>query len=743
MNVGELVIGLRADVAQLQKDMTDAKSSVTGAMGDIKGAVETAKTALEALGVAATLNEFKTMISDVIEFKARLADLSTQTGIGVETLGALANVGKLSKTSLDDITAASAKLSKAVETQNEDSKGAAQAIAALGLNFAQFKSLRPEEQLQTVARAMAEFQDGTGKTAAAMLLFGKNGATLLPFLHELAEQTGLASRQTTEASRQAKEFEDNLTKLKIAGDAWKNSLADSILPTLVKFTAAALEAKNAGANILQSFALGAVDAAGSLPSTLESVRNKLDALKKKRDEITSDHATPWLQAILGDTREADLAAVNKQIDEMQRRLGILRSIQTREALDSGAGITDTRAGLRPPTLPKITGLDENTAKQRDTYNELLKLLQEKNAEQIKELTLGRQLTEGEKLQAKIEGDVAAGVLNLAGARRGLVDGYVREQIARDGLLKQAAQEKKDTDAALSSAAQRLATQKDEATLADRRNQEYGLTVEQLQKLASARDRETAAAIRADAINLRDFAGADKLRAIYLATADALDRATAARDAFAAKVENDRNNPLAGADRAVTGYLSDIKRAGDATEGAVANSLHGLEDTTVAVLRGNRGRDAVKAWVDGILTEMTRLLIVRPLLQSVFSGLGNGGVSSLFGGGLQALFSQTSAGSAGFGTGAAYGNLDIGGFLADGGPAEAGKTYVVGERGPEILRMGSQSGTVSPNTGAQLTYAPVIHIDARADQASVAQQTATAVQAGNRQMVELLRTRGVL
>jgi phage-related minor tail protein len=37
------------------------------------------------------------------------------------------------------------------------------------------------------------------------------------------------------------------------------------------------------------------------------------------------------------------------------------------------------------------------------------------------------------------------------------------------------------------------------------------------------------------------------------------------------------------------------------------------------------------------------------------------------------------------------------MLASGGPAEAGRSYVVGERGPEIFRP-SSSGTVSPNAG---------------------------------------------
>jgi phage-related minor tail protein len=50
---------------------------------------------------------------------------------------------------------------------------------------------------------------------------------------------------------------------------------------------------------------------------------------------------------------------------------------------------------------------------------------------------------------------------------------------------------------------------------------------------------------------------------------------------------------------------------------------------------------------------------------------------------------------GFGTGNAFGNLDLGGFLAEGGPAAANTAYVVGERGPELF-VPNTAGTVIPN-----------------------------------------------
>ena len=88
---------------------------------------------------------------------------------------------------------------------------------------------------------------------------------------------------------------------------------------------------------------------------------------------------------------------------------------------------------------------------------------------------------------------------------------------------------------------------------------------------------------------------------------------------------------------------------------------------------------------------------------------------------------------------------IRGRRAKGGPVMAGSAYLVGENGPEVLQMGGQGGYVHPNSalgGVTLVSNPVIHIDARSDQAQVAQLVAAGVQQGNRALLEHLRVQGV-
>jgi lambda family phage tail tape measure protein len=91
---------------------------------------------------------------------------------------------------------------------------------------------------------------------------------------------------------------------------------------------------------------------------------------------------------------------------------------------------------------------------------------------------------------------------------------------------------------------------------------------------------------------------------------------------------------------------------------------------------NTGKLSFKDLTRSIIQDMIRIQL-RAQMISLFSG----------------MFSKFSGG--GFGTGNKFGNQDLGGFLADGGPANANTPYVVGERGPELF-VPRSSGTVIPN-----------------------------------------------
>jgi hypothetical protein len=100
-----------------------------------------------------------------------------------------------------------------------------------------------------------------------------------------------------------------------------------------------------------------------------------------------------------------------------------------------------------------------------------------------------------------------------------------------------------------------------------------------------------------------------------------------------------------------------------------NSLtKGLEDSWVKFI--TTGKSGWKDFVSSMIGEIARSQI-KSTLANLFGPMSGGGSNGLFGGAI------------------------IPGFLASGGPATAGKPYVVGEQGPELF-VPRSSGTVVPN-----------------------------------------------
>lgn len=716
IDAGTLLISIQADTARIKADMDAVKSSVGSAMKDVEQYVGYAKTALVGLIGFGSVHAFIGIIESSIEAKSKLYDMSLQTGISVEALSALGKVAKYSNTDLADVAGASNKLSKALFTQNDESKGAAQAIKALGINFNEFKGLAADEQMLKVAKALDEFQDGSGKSAAAMLLFGKTGATLLPFLKELAEKNELVGKQTTVSAQQAKAYEDNLITIRSASEQWRRELTDFLLPALVGVTNELIDGKKAYGSYISAFwdVLKGSQEVGGLAKTrdgLAEVRKELEQLDQSaaRGAFKDTPNSPGTAAAAAQVR----ANLQEKQDLLERRKAFQEMQQAREALANGKGITDRfdrpkdRLDLKPPA-------DEAKAAVADGYDALMKKITEKIQLDQTELELGRKLTESEKLQIDAYAEVEKNFDKLTVAKMLAIDAAVQLALRvgkeRDAFEANAKWIKEATDANAGYIESQMQLRDQlQLQLKDAQLQlaQYGLTAEELKALESARLRDAAAALEQKAAFADSAYLADNAR-LYREQAAALRDTAAAHDTLAAKEAHDRNDPLAGADRALKEYLADVKRAGDATYGAVANSLKGLEDLGVTALSGGRTKDAARQLVSGIISEFERLYIIKPLMASIFGGAAGGGGSSAGWGslinGVLGLFTGGSSYSANGGVG--YANAaGISGGRAGGGPVDAGKSYLVGEKGPEILRMGNQAGSVVSNDklGSQVTH----------------------------------------
>lgn len=252
MNIGGLTIEMAADLARLRQDMDAAKQSVGNAMEGISKAVDLAKAAFVGYLGVASFNAFKGMVMGAIDATGALHDLSQQTGNSAAALAQFRSIGAYSETSMESIAGASLKLSKNLALADEEGKGAALAIKALGLDFDTFSKMNPDQRMLAAAKALGEYEDGADKSAAAMLLFGKEGAKMLPFLADLADQADEVTAKLSDQDVATKKlqasmadaFGDNLTKISKNSDAWKKDLSLGLLPAMYEASEAFLQMNN-------------------------------------------------------------------------------------------------------------------------------------------------------------------------------------------------------------------------------------------------------------------------------------------------------------------------------------------------------------------------------------------------------------------------------------------------------------------------------------------------------------------
>ena len=448
MIAGQLEIQLMADIARLKQDMESAKTVVGGAMAQIEKSVGAARTAILGLaaGLAAGLSirAFQQIIKGSIDSAAALNDLSIQTGATVEALSGLASVGKYSDVSAQQIAASMNMLAKNMAGATEESKGAGKALEALGINFDQFKKLSPEQQMQTVAKSMGQFEDGAGKAAVAMALYGKEGAKMLPFLKDLADLGGIQAKVTAEQAAAADNFSDNLTRLQGSGDAWKKELAAGMIPALNDAVQAFIDVTNGSGGLRDEVRKLSKDG-----SIAEWTRNAIAGLTYVAD--AAEGAWRVMKTVgmgLGGLAAAAVALVNRDWAGVKNVLSNLGDDLQKTWSDQTLGqrlrarmadikkVGDVAQEAKPKLdFTNVLGKDGGSAgggrAAASEYDRLIKSIREKISVQQLEMASDQALTDGQKEAAKIMEGLRSGTLTLTDAQKKNVTAALELLIAEE------------------------------------------------------------------------------------------------------------------------------------------------------------------------------------------------------------------------------------------------------------------------------------------------------------------------
>jgi hypothetical protein len=141
-------------------------------------------------GIQAISNVISSVVNNIASFVSRIAnsfdqfnDLSARTGIGVEALQGYSLAAKLAGVDTAEFGSAVQKLAvtigKATPGDNLD-----KSLRGINLSVAELKGLAPEQQFSAIGDAISELPTAADRAAAAVEIFGKQGAALAPLFRE-------------------------------------------------------------------------------------------------------------------------------------------------------------------------------------------------------------------------------------------------------------------------------------------------------------------------------------------------------------------------------------------------------------------------------------------------------------------------------------------------------------------------------------------------------------------------------
>ena len=189
-------------LASLEKNVAGMRGSL-GTLTAISGAQLFGSLVSVTQNAAAGLVGMAKAAADSIDVLSKLAQRS---GMAYEEIAGLQYAGDLAGVGIDAIGNALAKADKVFVAAGNGSKQASDAFAKIGLSFEQLNGKSSAERFQAISDALAGMPDTAERTAAAIGLFGKSGAGLLPLFMEGAR--GLQAMQA-----EAKAFGLGLTDL--------------------------------------------------------------------------------------------------------------------------------------------------------------------------------------------------------------------------------------------------------------------------------------------------------------------------------------------------------------------------------------------------------------------------------------------------------------------------------------------------------------------------------------------------
>jgi hypothetical protein len=290
--IGNESAGAAPKVGELGKDIQDAgnKSEKMGeqsgmgfgkfvagvGLGQIAAKAFTAVLDSAFAAVRGTIQGF----TDALDLGGRLSDLSASTGETAGKLLVLERAFDNSGIGAEKVGSSIAKMQKNIEDARDGSGTAASAFAMMGVKVEELEGKLPTEQFKILSSGIQSIDDPTQRAAAAMGVFGKSGAELLPLLTNLEGELGEA-RDTVGSmaeimDRRNATFDAVGDRFKTIGEKVRDFAAgilDKALPAIDAITSALsrIDAAKIGQNLADAF-LGGEKAMSGFQASIDAIK---------------------------------------------------------------------------------------------------------------------------------------------------------------------------------------------------------------------------------------------------------------------------------------------------------------------------------------------------------------------------------------------------------------------------------------------------------------------------------------
>ncbi len=355
--IGSLLIDMRADVARLAQDMAKAQNTVEGAMKNVQRSAAAAVTALGLIGVGVSVAGMANVVKGAVGAMAALDDMAARAGTTVEKMSALVDVAKIGGHDLGTMEGAMIRLTKALAESEDKTKGAGKAIATLGLNAEELRKMDTADAMLAVAKALAQYENGAGKTALMLDLLGKSGAAAIPFFEDLAEAGELVTKVTKAQAEEAERLEKDFGRIKVATDDLVRTLTVPLVSALSEVIKNFKAARDAGFGFWQAASGVGVRGLGeSIGDAKANAGQRIQEVKKEIEGLEADRDRQ-LKFGAGDSA----ASVQVAITAAQQRLKYYKALQLMAAEDqwAGTGHLDAR-DLAAQQKNSLTGYQSGT-----------------------------------------------------------------------------------------------------------------------------------------------------------------------------------------------------------------------------------------------------------------------------------------------------------------------------------------------------------------------------------------------